>query len=134
MKLSNCEDCGVVIIENASRLCPACIRNEELAEDKVAEYLREVTRATMDEVAKATGVKHKVIMKMIKRGRISSSVQVSYPCETCGAPIYGGRVCDGCAKNITDQLRSDPWLPAPKANETKKDEKMYIRDMLQKKP
>lgn len=133
MNLTNCQECGGVMVANPSGLCQICLRNEELAEDKVAEYLRETARASLDEIAKATGVKTKVILRMLKRGRITSNVQISYPCETCGALILAGRLCDGCAKNITDQIKTDSWQPPQKTAETKKDERMYIRDILEKK-
>jgi hypothetical protein len=133
MKLLNCEECGGVMVDNPSGLCAVCLRGEEVAEDKVAEYLREISRATADEVALATGVKHKVIMRMIKRGRITSNVQISYPCETCGSPIYTGRLCGNCTKNITDQIRVESWQPKQADEPKQRDEQMYIRDMLRKK-
>jgi len=132
MSLTNCQQCGCVMVDNPSGMCPNCLRSEELAEDKVAEYLRETARATMDEIASATGVKHKVIMRMIQRGRISSSAQISYPCETCGTQIVIGRVCDICAKNITDHIKVESWQPT-KVAESKRAERIHITDMIKKK-
>jgi hypothetical protein len=132
MNLTNCQECGGVMVTNPSGMCLTCLRNEELAEDKVAEYLRETVRASIDEIAKATGVKAKVILRMIQRGRVTSNVQISYPCETCGGPILVGRLCDNCAKNITDQIKTESWQPSA-ATQIKKDARMYIRDIIDKK-
>ncbi|MDR3562391.1 MAG: flagellar protein [Negativicutes bacterium] len=133
MNLTNCQECGGVMVENPSGMCAACLRNEDLAEDKVAEYLRDASRASLDEIAKATGVKPKVILRMLKRGRITSNAQISYPCETCGGQILSGRLCDNCTKVINDQLKTEAWQPAAAPTETKKDTRMYIRDLLDKK-
>jgi hypothetical protein len=114
-------------------MCPKCIQEEEAAEDTVAEFLRDVKKASVDDIHKATGVKHKVILRMIQRGRIFSGT-ISYPCETCGAPITEGRVCNDCNKSITGQINKPEAWQAPKKQEpAKKDERMYIKDLLGRK-
>lgn len=134
MKLANCTECGNVCVENPTRMCPNCIREEEMAEDIVAEFLRDVKKASVEDIHKATGIKHKVILRMLQRGRIFSG-EISYPCETCGAAITEGRVCNACNRNISSQLSkpAEDWQ-APKKQETaKKDERMYIKDLLGRK-
>ena len=133
MNLKNCIECGNIMVENPSGLCPNCIRDEEEAEDKVAEFLRDTRRASAEEIAKGTGVKLKIILRMLKRGRITSDAQISYPCETCGAQIAEGRVCDQCAKGINDQIKKEPWQAPKQAEAPKKDERMYIKDLLNRK-
>lgn len=132
MKLANCTECGTVYVENPARMCSKCIQEEELAEDAVAEYLRETKKASLDDIHKATGVKHKVILRMIQRGRVFSGA-ISYPCETCGSPITEGRVCNACNKNITGQLKPEEWQAPKKQDPGKKDERMYIKDLLGRK-
>jgi len=135
MNLANCIECGAVMVDNPTKLCPNCIREEELAEDKVSEYLRENNRkASLDEIAKETGVKVKVIFRMLKRGRLESSgVEISYPCETCGAPIFEGRLCDNCSQSIAKQIKHDDWQAPEKREAAKKDEKMYTKDLFRRK-
>ncbi|MDR7866325.1 MAG: flagellar protein [Sporomusaceae bacterium] len=133
MNLTNCIECGGLCVENPSKLCNNCIRAEEEAEDKVAEYLRNADRATLDDINKATGVKHKIILRMLKRGRIFSDAIISYPCETCGAPINEGRVCTSCSKNIVGQVKHEEWKPEKRPESTRKDEKMYTKDIIQRK-
>ena len=118
MGLSNCPECGKVYLENPAKLCPECYEKEEQAADKVAEYLRDHPKSHINEVHEATGVSHKVILRMIRKGRVMGEFDVHYPCETCGAPITEGRVCNGCSKNILEQLTTN----MPKEPETRKEE------------
>jgi len=132
MNLINCIDCGAVCVESPSRLCAKCVRDEEEAEDRVAEYLRNTKKASLEEIHQATGVKHRIILRMLKRGRIVSDTIITYPCETCGAPISGGRLCESCSKNIVDQIKTEEKKPEKRLEESRKEERMYTRDLLQK--
>ena len=120
MGLANCPECGKLYVENPSKLCPECYRIEEENEDKVAQYLRANRRASISEIHEATGVDEKIILKMIKKGRITGDIQVEYPCETCGRPILEGRVCAECGRRVLEQVKPDPRLsprpaePSPK--------------------
>lgn len=134
MNLKNCSECGNLYVENPSGLCPNCLREEDKAEDIVAEFLRNTKQASLEEIHEATGIKTKVILRMLKRGRITSDTQISYPCTTCGAPIFEGRLCDRCAKNITDQIKpkTEDWQPPKKEEQATKDDRMYIKDFFKK--
>ncbi len=116
MGLANCRECGKLFLQNPAGICPDCYRIEEENEDKVARFLRDNRRASIPEVHEATGVAEKIILKMIKKGRITGDVQVEYPCETCGKPILEGRVCQECGRRVLDQLKAEP-KPAPKPAE-----------------
>ena len=105
MGLSNCPECGKLYVENPAKLCPACYEQEEQDADKVADFLRDHPKSHINDVHEATGVKHKVILRMLKKGRITGDIALAYPCETCGAPITEGRLCDSCSKNILSQLK-----------------------------
>lgn len=132
MSLTNCKECGNIMVENPSGLCPGCLRDEEEAEDIVAKFLREAERASVEEISQATGVKEKTVLRMIKRGRITTEVPISYPCDTCGAPILEGRICSECANNITKQLKPEEWQTKTKQESKKREERMYINDMLRR--
>ena len=106
MGLANCSECGKIYVENAARVCPECYRRQEEDAEKVVEYLRDVDKATLEEIHQATGVKHKIILRLLRSGRIMGSA-ISYPCETCGTLIDEGRLCDKCSKNILDQIHTD---------------------------
>ncbi|WP_371372087.1 flagellar protein [Sporomusa aerivorans] len=106
MGLSNCPECGKLYVENAARVCPECYRKQEEDAEKVIEYLRDIDKATLEEIHQATGVKHKIILRLLRSGRIMGS-EISYPCESCGTLIAEGRLCDKCSKNILDQIKTE---------------------------
>ena len=108
MGLANCKECGKLYMQTAAGLCPDCYRAEEECEEKVAKYLRDHSKASISEVHEATQVPEKTILKMIKKGRITGDIQISYPCETCGKPITEGRVCQECGKRVLDQVKNEP--------------------------
>jgi predicted amidophosphoribosyltransferase len=112
MGLANCKECGKLFVQNPAGVCPDCYRLIEEQETKVAAYLRDNQRASINEVHEATGVSEKVILKMIKKGRIVGDVSMEYPCESCGKPITDGRVCSECGRRVLNQLKSDPRLAA----------------------
>ena len=105
MGLANCPECGKLFVQTNMNLCPQCWALEMEDADKVMAYLRDcVTKATMEEIHNATGVEHKVILRLLKAGRIMSDVEISYPCDSCGEPILEGRLCEKCSQNIASQL------------------------------
>lgn len=106
MGLANCPECGKLYVENAARICPECYRKQEDDAEKVVEYLRDVDKATLEEIHQATGVKHKIILRLLHSGRIMGTA-ISYPCETCGTLIDQGRLCDKCSKNILEQMKPE---------------------------
>ncbi len=106
MGLANCSECGKLYVENAAGICPECYRRQEEDEEKVVDYLRDIEKATLEEIHQATGVKHKIILRLLHSGRIMGTA-ISYPCETCGTLIDEGRLCDKCSKNILEQVKTD---------------------------
>ena len=108
MGLANCKECGKLFVQNPAGVCPDCYRLIEEQESTVAAYLRDNQRASITEVHEATGVSEKVILKMIKKGRIVGGVTMEYPCESCGNPIAEGRVCAECGRRVLNQLKTDP--------------------------
>ena len=128
MGLKNCPECGRLFVENASGLCPACYEKIEEDEFKVVEYLRNTKKASLQEIHEATGVKESIIMRMLKRGRLFSDFDVTYPCESCGSPITEGRICSRCSKGFLDQVKptGEPaWQPLERKESHKSHAKMY---------
>ena len=105
MGLANCPECGKLFVQGNMNICPQCWSKEQEDAERVIEYLRDcVNKATLEEIHEATGVAHKVILRLLRSGRIISDVDISYPCDSCGEPILEGRLCDKCSQNITQQL------------------------------
>lgn len=105
MGLRNCLECGKLCMENPSKLCPECYAEEEIHEHTIGDYLRETGKATIEQIHEATGVKEKIIVRMMKSGRIFSEGMIGYPCEMCREPIYEGRLCTNCAMGLVKQVR-----------------------------
>ncbi|WP_378950678.1 flagellar protein [Pelosinus sp. sgz500959] len=105
MAIKNCLECGKLCIENPSKLCPECYAQEEIHEHAVGEFLRETGKATIEEIHAATGVKEKIIVRMLKSGRLFSDGMIGYPCEMCRKPIYEGRLCGSCGSGLAEQVR-----------------------------
>lgn len=105
MGLRNCIECGKLCMENPSKLCPDCYAEEEIHEHTIGEYLRETGKATIEQIHVATGVKEKIIVRMLKSGRIFSEGMIGYPCEMCRTPIYEGRLCSDCGSGLVKQVR-----------------------------
>lgn len=93
-------------MENAVRLCHDCYAKEEEFERVVAEFVRDNPRSSVELICKNTGVKEKVVLRMIRAGRFVNDAEISYPCESCGKPIYRGKRCDECNNDFIKQAQS----------------------------
>lgn len=132
MGLKNCPECGRLFVDNPSGMCVACYKQAEEDELTVANYLREVRKASLEEIHKATGVKEKIILRMIRRGRITSDFFITYPCETCGVPIHEGRVCPACSKNILEQVNDSQGNASNKTKLDALNEERMYRERMRK--
>ena len=92
-------------MENPSKLCPECYAQEEVYERTIGEYLRKKGRATVEEIHIDTEVDEKIIIRMLKSGRLFSDGMIGYPCEMCREPIYAGRLCTDCSNGLTKQVK-----------------------------
>jgi flagellar operon protein (TIGR03826 family) len=111
MDLSNCPECGEIFIKNKFRdVCEKCWREEEAAYDTVYKFMRkrENRAATMLQVFEATGVTEALILKFIKNGKlqITQFPNLGYPCDKCGKIIRTGKLCEGCASEILNDLKN----------------------------
>ncbi len=105
-KMKNCSECGKIYVDNGSGMgmCHACYLKEEEYEQVVASFVRDHPGTSVQEIHAETGVKEKIIYRMIRSGRFVSNTEIFYPCESCGAPISRGRLCDKCSTNILKQV------------------------------
>lgn len=104
MALANCTKCGKLYNKMIHDLCPECIDKIEQDFDKVYSFLKENGPAHIDAIHEATGVEKKLIMKFLAENRFEG-VQVSYKCETCGATINSGKLCEKCAQDLNAQIK-----------------------------
>ncbi|MCR5176494.1 MAG: flagellar protein [Anaerovibrio sp.] len=102
-KLRNCPDCGKLYLEVGQNVCPRCYDLELEQEQIVYSYVRDHDKCSVDEIVRETGVKEKVVLRMIRSGRFVNNGNISYACESCGAEIFTGRFCEKCSQDLAKQ-------------------------------
>lgn len=113
MGLANCSGCGKLYVENTAGICLECRIEHEKQAEKVLEYMRNISKATISEISEATGVKPKIILELMKRGALTDSdCVVSYHCEGCGKLIERGRFCHECSAKFTNEVKSESYRPS----------------------
>ncbi|WP_217588507.1 TIGR03826 family flagellar region protein [Lentibacillus saliphilus] len=107
-ELANCARCDAVFVKTIRDICPDCYKEEERAFEVVYQFLRQRKNreATLPEIVDATGVEEELIIKFVKEKRLRTTEfpKLAYPCETCGADIATGRLCEECSNELKDQL------------------------------
>ena len=109
MNVRNCRKCGRIFNYVAGPpICPACREAEEEKFQEVKEYIRENPSQGVTEVAAATDVSPKQIRRWIREERLSFSEEsgVGIDCESCGAMIRSGRLCQKCKEKLLGRMDS----------------------------
>lgn len=105
-KIKNCSECGRLYMEIGQGVCPDCFAKEEEMEKVVYDYVRDHDKCGIKQIVDDTGVKERVILRMLKAGRfVSSGLEVTYPCRSCGAPITEGTMCPKCKNDLLNQAK-----------------------------
>ena len=132
MELRNCSRCGKLFASNGSEICPACIEEMDEQYKLVRDYIYEHPKATVPEVADATGVDEKTIFMLLKEGRLElREPGLGLECERCGKAITSGRFCADCLKEIGQGL-SDGLKATVSVKKTKMDDKLFIADRIKR--
>ena len=89
-------------------ICPGCKAQLEEKFQEVKEYIRENPSQGVTEVAEATDVSPKQIRRWIREERLSFSEEsgVGIDCESCGAMIRSGRLCQKCKEKLLGRMDS----------------------------
>ena len=127
LELKNCPGCGRVYVDTGLGMCRDCYEKELQQEDIVASYVRDNPRSAVKQICDATGVKERVVMRMIKAGRFISG-NIAYPCESCGALITRGRLCEKCNHDLLKQVEEQKVIKAAQ-NVRTPGRGMYSKDM-----
>lgn len=72
-QIGACEKCGKLVVFTKYTLCYDCRRLEKDQVDKAMEYLKSHRGATLQMVAEATGVDPKIVLRLIRGGRLEVS-------------------------------------------------------------
>jgi hypothetical protein len=102
MPLDNCVRCGKLFNRLSRPICTDCAREEERQAKVVMDFLKDSPSATIEEIAGATGVDSRVILRLIRDDRlqITSAHYVSHSCRACGASITAGQYCFHCLRKF----------------------------------
>jgi len=95
-----CKRCGKLFnYVTGDKLCPICREEMEKKFQEVKQYINENKGASMTEVAEACDVQSTWIQKWLREERLqlTEDSAISLGCESCGAPIRSGRLCNECA-------------------------------------
>jgi len=105
--IANCKRCGRIFVKEAIDICPTCMREIEEEYQRCSNYLREHKLVTLHDLSKATDVSVKQITQFIREGRISiaDNPNMTYSCESCGAPIREGRLCKKCTERLNKGIK-----------------------------
>lgn len=103
--LRYCKRCGRLFNYKISLMCPECVARTDEDFITCREYIDKNKNVTISELAKNTEVDEKVILYLVKEGRlnIEGSRGGSY-CEKCGTSIPSGRYCLRCKDKMIDEL------------------------------
>lgn len=72
VELINCIICGRLFKSEEGTICSKCLEDKESPYQKVKDYIFFNRGASVFDVAEATGVEVKLILKYIKEGKIST--------------------------------------------------------------
>ena len=132
MGISNCSECGKLYLENPSKLCQDCYAQEEVHEHAIGEFLRENGKSSIEAIHKATGVKEKTIVRMLKSGRLFTEGMIGYSCGMCGKLIYEGRLCGACGTDLAKQAQESNQSREERAAHERGGVRMYSKDAVKK--
>jgi flagellar operon protein (TIGR03826 family) len=111
MELINCPNCNAIFVKNQFRdICPKCWKKEEEDFQTINQFMRkrENRAATIEQVVEQTGVSEELILKFIKKGRLqlTNFPNLGYPCDKCGRIIRTGKLCENCAGELREGLKT----------------------------
>lgn len=103
MEVRTCKRCKRLFnYLTGSSLCPDCKAKLEEEFQQVKEYVREHPAAGIKEVSEVNEVTPTQIRRWIREERLSFSPEsgVGIDCESCGAMIFSGRLCQKCKERL----------------------------------
>ena len=105
MRILQCAFCKKPFQSYGSKTCPNCLQQMDECFIKVRDYLEEHPYADVDTVEKDTEVPSKMILHLLKEGRlIIGDDEKGNPlltCESCKRPVSTGRLCEPCRGSLS---------------------------------
>ena len=119
MELKNCRQCGKVYIYNGSYLCMNCQDEMERQFTLVKEYISKNPQADIETIEKDTGVESKLILRLIREGRLQYKGKDGLVCKRCSTPIDTGYYCKECMQQLNQYVNHLMDQSAPSSDSKK---------------
>ncbi len=115
--VKQCKQCGGLFQSYGADICQTCAEKMDQSFRIVKNYIYDHPDVNVVEISKETGVAEKMILGFLREGRLSlDAAEGILSCESCGAPISGGRFCSKCQNNL-ESLLSSAYRPCAKKKE-----------------
>ena len=109
MEITQCIYCRKPFQSYGSKLCLTCVALTDECFVKIRDFLDEYPNADMYTVSEATEVPVKMILHLLKEGRLligaDNTGNILLTCESCKRPINTGRLCEQCRKEIVKSFQ-----------------------------
>lgn len=111
MNVVQCTFCKRPFMQISNKICPACLEKIDKDFVKVRDFIYDNKFAGIDAAAEETGVDQKIIMYLVKEGRLiidspDGEGGGMLHCESCKKPINTGRLCSNCSDSISNKMTS----------------------------
>jgi len=109
MNIIQCQFCKKPFTSLGGKICPACLEQVDKDFITVRDYIYEHKQSNIDVIADETEVSKKVIMHLLKEGRLiidspDGSGGGLLFCEVCKTPINTGRMCKDCMDKVASTM------------------------------
>ncbi len=101
LQIIQCAICGKLLLSHGEKICAKCAEQADKDFLVVRDYInRAQTGVDVSDILKNTGVAEKIVLYLMKDGRLSQCGEIkgaALKCAACGAPITRGRLCPKCS-------------------------------------
>ena len=109
MNIIQCSICKKPFQSIGRKQCPDCIDYIDECFIKVRDYLDQYPSAGMEAVEAATEVEQKIILHLLKDGRLimgegKATGAGGLICEMCKKPISTGKLCNSCKDSLSKTI------------------------------
>lgn len=116
MDVRACKSCGKLFnYLSGPPICMACRDALEVKFQEVKEYIRDNRSASIQQISEDNDVPIKQIQQWVREERLefTEDSPVQLTCESCGATIRTGRLCQKCKDNMASSLTKAFQKEAP---------------------
>jgi predicted amidophosphoribosyltransferase len=104
-EFKQCKMCGQIYRYIGNQFCGNCLREMDEQFRVIKDLLYKNPNLTINEVVEETGVDEKIILFLLREGRLEMKAAGDYlVCEGCGVPIQSGKLCKKCSTSLSSAL------------------------------